>query len=354
MTTEVLVAYDVGGTNSRVGFALFEKGCAVSLPEFAEPISRPRRGAGALLAFIEETLAMLPEGAEIAGATCAFAGPVTHENEVCMTNWPEPRCVTRGDLVGAGLPEAVRIVNDMVAGAEGVLDRVERDRHGLVPLHDPGECDPDTGNIVFLAPGTGLGAATLVRTGLDDPTHVPVGCECQHTSLPTFAGDLGLCLGALQEMLGHAPTWEDVVSGRGIARVHAALQAVEFGTTPELPDDSEASAIAESATSGDDLAVRALTTYYRALGKFAQLLALGQQPCAGVFIGGATTSKNIEFIRRGDLVREFLDNRFVGQALAEVPVVVVEGDVNLSGALRLAAQAARARPPKTQFRSFGE
>jgi len=234
-----------------------------------------------------------------------------------------------------------------------VLDRVERDDEGLIPLHSPSDCEPQSGNIVFLAPGTGLGAASLVRTGLDDPTHIPVGCECQHTMIPAFHEDLVLCFGALTEMLGHPPTWEDVVSGRGIARVYAALQAMEFGTTPELPDDSGTSAIAEAAASGDDLAVRALATYYRALGAFAQLLALSEQPCAGVFIGGATTAKNIEVIRRGDLVREFLENPFVGQVLAEVPVHVVEGDVNLAGALRIAAQAARSRPPRAQFRSFG-
>jgi glucokinase len=351
---EVLIAYDVGGTNSRVHFALYENRRAVAHPDLPEPVSRPRRGTGAFIAFVEETLGMLPKGSEIAGATCAFAGPVAPDGSVCMTNWPEPRCLEREDLVEAGLPGDTRIVNDMVAGAEGVIDRVEHGGDGLVALHDPEALDTATGNVVYLAPGTGLGAATLVRTGLSDPSHVAVGCECQHTAMPVFAEDMGACLDALTKMLGRTPTWEDVVSGRGIPRVHAAIEAIEFGTEPSLPaDDAEAGAIAEAAADGDPVAMRALVTYYRALGKFAQLLALAEQPCAGVFIGGRTTEVNLEIVRQGDMVREFLENRTVGQALSEVGVHVVHGDVNLAGALRIAAQAARARPPKSTFRSFG-
>jgi glucokinase len=353
MGQEVLVAYNVGGTNSRVAFAGFEKGRAVRLPELAEPISQPRRGTDEFLAFVQETLGMLPGGAVIAGAACAFAGPVTHGDEVCMTNWPEPRCVTRDQLVEVGLPAATRVVNDMVAGAEGVLDRIDHGGAGVTRLFDPGDRDLDSGNIVFLAPGTGLGAATLARTGLADPAHVPVGCECQHTAIPAFADDVSGWLDPLGEILGRVPTWEDVVSGRGLAYVHAALVAADSGSLPEAPDDSGTPAIAEAALAGDTLAERALTVYYRALGRFAQLLALGAQPCVGVFLGGATTSKNIDFVLRGDLVREFLDNDLMAETLAEVPVQVVEGELNLDGGLRIAAQAARARPPKAQFRSFG-
>jgi glucokinase len=349
---EVLVAYNVGGTNSRMTMAGFEKGRAIPLAEFEGPLSEPRRGADEFLDFVERTLATVPEGAEIAGAACAFAGPVTHDDEVCMTNWPEPRCVTRDQLISAGLPAAVHVVNDMVAGAEGVLVRIDRADEGITRLRDTDGRRPEEGSIVFLAPGTGLGAATLARTGMADPTHVPVGCECQHTPIPAFADDARVWLEPLAEMLGHPPTWEEVVSGRGLAYVHAALSTHDDGV-PSLPDDARTPEIAEAALAGDEVAGRALTVYYRALGRFAQLLALGAQPCAGVFIGGATTSKNLEFVQRGDLVREFLDNPVMGHTLAEVPVLVAEGELNLDGGLRIAAQAARARPPKAQFRTFG-
>jgi glucokinase len=242
----------------------------------------------------------------------------------------------------------------MVAGAEGVIDRVEHGGDGLVALHDPAPLDTAAGNVVYLAPGTGLGAATLVRTGLADPSHVAVGCECQHTAMPVFAEDVAEVLSAIAAMLGRVPTWEDVVSGRGIPRVHAAIEAIEFGSKPALPaDDADATAIARAAADGDPVATRALVAYYRALGSFAQLLALAEQPCAGVFVGGRTTEQNLEVVERGDLVREFMDNDTVGQALTEVGVHVVRGDVSLSGALRIAAQAARARPPRSTFRSFG-
>jgi glucokinase len=155
-------------------------------------------------------------------------------------------------------------------------------------------------------------------------------------------------------MLGHRATWEEAVSDRGVARIHAALVSLDTGTAPQEPSDLDALVVSEAAASGDPLAEQALAIYYRALGRFVQLLALSEQPCAGVFVGGTVTLRNLEFVRRGDLVREFLDNRFVGHALAEVPLHVVEGDVNLAGAVRIAAQAARARPPKAQFRSFGD
>ncbi len=296
---------------------------------------------------------MLPRGTEIAGATCAFAGPVTHGDEVCMTNWPEPKCVARDDLVGVGLPAAVRIVNDMVAGAEGVLDRMDRGGVGVTSLYDPGPVDPDSGNVVFLAPGTGLGAATLARTGLADPTHVPVGCECQHTAIPAFSDEMAEWIEALAQMLGHAPTWEDVVSGRGLARLHAALQAAESGAAPELPDDSETPAIAEAALSGDELAERALTIYYQVLG--------ASRNCSPSARSRARASSSVARRPRRTSTSSAEETSCASSWIMMSWVRrwprcrcgPWKASCSLAGGLRIAAQAARARPAKAQFRSFG-
>jgi len=308
---ELMVAVDVGATNVRARIA--SAGIAVT-----DDITTRVGSAQSLYEFVADAVRVARDHGEIVAAVVDVAGMIDGDR-VHVTNWPTDSLVEVGRLEDAGLPIGrTQLVNDMVAGVWGALARV----------------DVGDGNLVYVAPGTGLGAATLVRHGLGPLGGTVVACESQHTQIPRFEGEIGRTVDEIARVLGRAPTWEELVSGPGLVRVYQAQRS----TTTSL----DAAAIATAARDGHDPhALAAMRVYYLALGHFAQTLALTCLPCAAVVIGGASTQRNLELLHASGLAETFADHPRFGDMLAGVPVHALDGDVNLEGGLWLAARAGR-------------
>jgi len=343
----VIIAFDIGGTNVRAVVAPVSTHVAGAIPNAyaaAAPLVNQGGSKQALQRFVESVLNGLDAKDQVAAAVLAFAGPATPDS-VRMTNWPEPREVTLGELEEAGLPLGrTRVVNDMAAGMTGVRALIE----GAVEtaferVSDTGGMQTDevparvvTGNLVYIAPGTGLGAAALVGD-------LVVGCEAQHTPMPVFDDEIAPVAERLRYAAGRAPTWEEFVSGRGLTAIHSALIAPE-GERLNVADvdASAARAIAGHAAEGVGSAVRAVELYYRCAARFAQFLTLALQPCAGVFFGGSSTIANRELLQASGFGRAFADNAVMDATLARTPVwIVLEEAVNLIGALAIAGELAK-------------
>lgn len=342
MADRVVLAVDVGGTNTRARVVSCA-GKGVAGPAGDDRSARIST-AHALLSFIARAAAEAVRLGPIAGATVAVAGPVVGRSSR-LTNWPSDNTVTVADLEGAGLPAGRTVlVNDMAAGAWGALERLERGAavrlRAAEPAAPEGEAGIEQGNLVYLAPGTGLGAAALVSCGPESHGKVAVSCESQHTQIPRFPGEIAAVAEVLEAALGHPPRWEDVVSGRGLVRIYEALDVDAPAPFERVSgaDADRARAIAAAARTGvDTRAARAVDVFYEVLGYFAQLLALTFGPCAAVVIGGASTEHNLELIRRGPLVSTFDRHARYGDLLRAIPIHTVGGDVNLVGGIRLAA-----------------
>ena len=91
----------------------------------------------------------------------------------------------------------------------------------------------------------------------------------------------------------------------------------------------------------DALSVAALDFYYRAAGAMTQVVALAFQPFAGIYLGGATTAKNISFIRRSSFIEGLQDNRIRGGLLRSFPVYLLPEYMNLDGTQYLASRSYR-------------
>jgi glucokinase len=358
------MAFDVGGTNVRgLVRRLADEGVAEH-PRATEVLRRPGGNARAVMEFVAEAAELLEEGDTIAGAAVAFAGPVS-DGTARMTNWPPPSAVGMSDLVEAGLPAGRTVVlNDMVAGALGVAALVGEGGPSATTferLREPARSGPagtvvaasdesPRGSLVYVAPGTGLGAAVLVPCGSDGPpAWTPVACEMQHTTLPELDDEIASVADAFAAMEDRRPTWEELVSGRGLARIHALLADMGehpvAGVGPGSPESEAAAAragrIAADAQAGDALAVRAIGIYYRCAARFAQALALAHLPCDGVFIGGGTTRKNLALLEAAGLAEAFDDNEVLGATLRTMELcAVLDEDVNLVGALGEAVRVA--------------
>lgn len=356
-----LLAFDVGGTNSRAAATCVSDDDPGPHPDLREPVSRPVADRSGLEAFVGEIIERLPDDRSLAGVALAFAGPV-RDGVARMTNWPEPREISLADLEDWGLPrQATALLNDVEAGAHGLMEILaaeggaeggtEGGTESLVPLRVPGRgTDPGTGNLVLVTPGTGLGCAGLVRLP-GAGGRLPVASEAGHAAAAALDAEHATLIERLRDPASPgSPTWEDFISGRGLVTLYRHLPSGPVpGPGSLLDDDDPPGAIAEAALAGDDeRAVRALGLYYRCVGRFAQLLALAWGAAGGVFLAGGSTRENRRFIEDSRLVEEFLTNPTQRDLLEAIPLYLVLEELNLRGALAVARRlAGDGRPGRT-------
>ena len=344
-----MVAIDVGATNVRARIVTVADGGEVTSP--AADITAQVGSARSLYEFVADVVRAAERHGEVTETVVAVAGMM--DVDCCnITNWPTDSLIELSRLEAAGLPaRRTWLVNDVVAGVWGARARIDGGAAREPALSAPALGE---GSLVYLAPGTGLGAATLVRHGLGPLGASVVACEAQHTQIPRFAGDIARTVDALVGTLRREPTWEELVSGPGLERIYRAQCAIAGTEAVAAPRDEAsrastgpgapatpgagAGAIAAAALAGDAAALAAVRVYYQALGHFAQLLVLTHLPCAAVVIGGASTKHNLDLLRASGLTETFAEHPRFGGLLREIPVHTADGDLNLEGGLWLAAR----------------
>lgn len=341
--------------------ARVEHGSLMPDPDFPGLVFGKAASKAELRTFVGELLGRLEGKGRIVGAAIALAGPVSHRREVTMTNWLEPRDIRLEEFVEWGFPAGRTVlVNDMEAGCYGLVKHLEEDKtassaferltvDGDVSSQDVSNQEIATrgmphGNRVFIAPGTGLGAAGIIEGERIGGVY-PIAVELQHTPMPILNQSQGIVVNWLrdQKRIMH-PSWDDIISGRGLVHTYRALRSA-VSASMTLAKDSDvtvgvadpAAAVAKAGVRGEDVvAEQALSVFYTCAGYFCQLMALGFQAFGGVFIGGKSTIKNREFITKSALLEAFLDNAPQRSLLARFPVYLVkEEDLNPDGALWL-------------------
>jgi glucokinase len=329
----VILGGDVGGTKTNLG--LFEPGGGV--PRLVAAATFASRDFQGLAPVIAAFLRQLPPGAAAgAGPVAAcfgVAGPVIDNR----TSTPNLAWEIDGGAVAAetGLP-AVRLINDLVATAEGL------------PLLQAGElatlqagAPTPAGNQVLIAAGTGLGMALLpVVAG----ARIAVPSEGGHADYAPRNDDEVALLLYLRRRFGEHVSTERVVSGPGLGVIYEHLR--DAGLAPEsaevraaLAVSDPARVIAEAALAGADrLSSRALDLFIAAYGAAAGNLALIGTATGGVYLGGGIAPKILPRLRDGGFLRAFLDKGRFGAYLERVPVRVVLNDrTAMLGAARCAA-----------------
>ncbi len=240
-------------------------------------------------------------------AVIAVAGPV-RDGMVSMTNrdwvWRE------GDLVAAGFARA-HLVNDLVAQAAGLDALSADDRRHL------GGPEAAEGPRLVLGVGTGFGGALVTAETI-------IGLEPGHAHV-ALGSD---ALRGLVDVLGRAPTIEDVFSGDGIGLWHLV----------RIGQRLSARALIDSALAGEGESTRSLTEWCESLGRVCGDLALVTGARGGVWLCGGVLPRivglgSLEAIRRG-----FEDRQSLGDYVRAVPLWLVTAD---DAALRGAAVLSR-------------
>lgn len=321
-----ILCADVGGTKTRI--ALCESD-GVQVRIHAEQ-DYPSAAFSNLEAPLKQFLAQGHHPFD--GACFALAGPV-QDQRCSTTNLPwtlDARSLA--DHLGI---DRVLLLNDLEAAAWGIgaLDPLD-----LFPLQT-GASHP-LGNASIIAAGTGLGEAGLYWDGI---RHRPFASEGGHADFaPSDEREFKLHQ-HLADRLGHV-SWEDVVSGPGIDRIHTFLCAYRH-TPPPLdcaaqcsPDP--AAAIAHAAIAGTcPLCQETLGLFLTLLGREAGNHALKLMATGGVYIAGGIAPKLLDLLRGPAFLRGFLAKGPMEPLMRRMPVnVVLNERIPLLGAALARAQ----------------
>ena len=251
---------DIGGTNTRVALADGEAIQKGSVERF-----RNVDNAG-LAPVLEAYLSSKGlSAADIDGVCVDIAGPV-QDGVGTLTNldWRVDKNVLR-DSLGA---TRVAVLNDLQAQGHALGRIAEADMIRVIAQPDASE---NAAKLVINL-GTGFNAVPVFDTEFG--RFVPPS-EAGHVSLPAALPDLLPHLGVLCDRDGY-PAVEEVLSGRGVSKVHAALHGEDLA-----PGD-----VLDGIAAGDTAALATGRLFVKVFGDVASALALHHLPFGGIYVVG--------------------------------------------------------------------
>jgi glucokinase len=324
----VIIAGDVGGTNSRLVMLSLEG--KVLFHEVLES-----RGFRSLEDAVRTFLADAPP-AVVVSAAFGVAGPVI-DGRCKATNlpWVIDQKVTARSL---GIPR-VTLLNDLVAIAAGVLavprSKIRRLGGATTPRRKGA-------TIAVIAAGTGLGEALLVWDG---KRYVPCATEGGHTDFGPRS-ELEVELWRYLDGKFGRVSYERILSGVGIGALYDFFREVK--RAPEKRASTriiEAAvdrnvAIAQLGVSGESVAAeRAVELFASIYGAEAGNLALKSLAEGGVYLCGGIAVGLLPVLARGSFRASFSDKGRLKPVLDRMPLAVVtDTDVGLAGAARVALE----------------
>jgi len=314
----MLIAADIGGTNSRFGLfaAAGTRPTPVATREYA---SQDQAGFHEVLtAFAREV-----GSPDVDAIAVAVAGPVIDQRaRLTNVDWE-----VSAETIAKGMGvERVRLLNDLEALATSI---------GVLTIEEcetlqPGQVDPD-GNMAVIAPGTGLGEAYLPRVG--GRVNV-LASEAGHADFAARTDREIALVRMLRNECGRA-TVEHVLSGPGFQNLHrfthrsgAPCPAAPGGGVPP------ATVISRSGLDGRcQHCVETMDMFVEALGAEAGNLGLRGTATGGVYIGGGIAPAILPALRRPAFLSAFRDKAPMEALVQRMPVrVILNRDAGLLGA----------------------
>jgi glucokinase len=254
---------DIGGTNTRVALA---RGAVVDAGSVRRFRNADHGGIAAVIAAYLRQSGV--SDAEISGVCAAAAGPV-HEGVAQLTNldWRVDREVLAGALTAA----TSAVLNDLQAQGHAI-GHIAPD-HLIEVLPQPAH-SPYAAKLV-VGIGTGFNACPVFDT--EAGRFVPPS-EAGHVSLPASVPGLTDVLAEITDSHGF-PSVEEVLSGRGVGAVHAALHGRPAG----------AAEILAAMERREPEALETGRLFVQVMGQVVGDLALGHLPFAGVYLVGGVS-----------------------------------------------------------------
>ncbi|TYR38062.1 glucokinase [Sphingobacterium phlebotomi] len=322
-TGKKILAVDIGGT--KTSFGVFEvNDNKLSL------IREETFGSRSLGTFEEILQKFLTTGNQGMPDVLSIgvAGPVL-ENKVTLTNlsWEldATSLKTEFDI------EKVSIINDLEATAYGLVGLSAED---TVPLFESAETI--RGNMVVLAPGTGLGEAGIFWDG---EYHRPFATEGGHSEFaPRTELDVELLKYLQQE--DEIISWEHVVSGPGIYRIYKFLRDVKGNKEPTWlkenfkNNDNPAAVISHAAMRELDATCSlAMDLFVSYMARESASLVLKHKAVGGLWLGGGIPPRIFPLLKKDLFRQQFIQNAHMKHLLEKVSIrVILNSQAALIGA----------------------
>lgn len=309
-----VLAGDIGGTKTNLGLYASGK----TSPSVYATSTYSSQDAGGLEEMIERMLQRHP--VTVAAACFGIACPVMG-GECRPTNlsW----AVSEKKLRKQFGWNRVQLLNDLSATALAVPLLGHQELFSLNrPQHQK------AGNMVLVAPGTGLGQALLLH---DRGRYRPMASEGGHADFaPCDEAEVDLWR-FLHQRFGHVSV-ERVLSGQGLVNIYDWLTS---SNAPEasspvrqaMGTSDPAGIITANAINGTDrLCLEALRRFCRIFGAVAGNLALTGMATGGVFLGGGIPPKILPILETSDFMDSFIAKGRFSDFLAAIPVKVICND----------------------------
>lgn len=297
---------DIGGTNTRVALA---QGGVVDTATIRRYGNAGYEGLAPVLArYLEDSET---DHARVGGVCVAAAGPV-RDGTVQLTNlgWS----IDRTSLAEALTAETCDVLNDLQAQGHAI-GNVTSDH--LVEVVSAAPQPPHATKLV-VGIGTGFNACPVFELG--DARFVPPA-EAGHVALPAAVPGLADVLPALRER-GIFPSVEEVLSGRGVSNLHAALHGRE-----EAPAD-----ILGAMQARDPAALETGRLFVTVMGHVTGDLALSHLPFGGIYLIGGVTRAFAPWLAEFGFLSAFRDKgRFSGFMDQFAVTIVTDDYAALSG-----------------------
>lgn len=308
MTDKTLLIGDIGGTNARFALASperpgFHDAMTLKCADFAWADDAIRH-------YLKELSAESPT------VIClAAAGPVV-ENTIQVTNnhWT----LNAADISADFGIDAVRLLNDFAALAYSVPHLQPSDS---LPVGLP-ELKPlpeDDFNVAIIGPGTGLGAAGLIKRGA---SIIPVVGEGGHVGFAPKSQVQVEILSALRSKFDRVSA-ERLVSGSGLENIYWALTRIHGEQRTAL---SAQEIFANGGEGGDPRAAEAIHMFFEILGQVAGDLALTLGAEDGVYLAGGIAKRYPELLQNSGF-RNAFENKGRHRAYMErIPTLLITHD----------------------------
>lgn len=302
----MILGGDLGGTKTLLALAEINDG-RLSI------IRRQRYASQDYPGFDDLLADFIPDQPAIAAACFGVAGP-TDGRQTKLTYLPwQLSAGALEDRFGIG---RVALLNDFAAAAHGLPLVEKRD---ILTLH-PGRPIAQAPRVI-LGAGTGLGVAGLVW---QDGSYRIIPGEGGHFGFSPQTPEQGELWRWLLARHGRV-TVEDIVSGPGLARIHAFL-----GGSEQAPET-----IGQAALDGNDpLASETLRLWLECYGAFAGDLAMHWLAHGGVYLAGGLAAKLLPHVDIQPFIDAFLAKREHRELVATMPIhALTSEDLGLLGTL---------------------
>ena len=306
---------DVGGTNLRIALCR----APGSQPEIVlKDSTSAHRGLDGALQAAAKIAGVAPRSVLV----CA-AGPVEGAHvRLTNANWAVdgPQIAQR-----LGLEQGL-LLNDFEAQAVALPHLTAGMTHEICP-----GATRDTAPMLVLGPGTGLGAAALIKA---EGRWTVVTTEAGHAGFGPADAEEEAFWPHLERAEGRV-TFESVLSGPGLARLYAALRAARGLAL----DGVDAAGVQAAARRGDAVAVEAIRRFWRLTARCAGDLALIFLARGGVTLSGGVLPRLVDWLDPADFRAAFIAKQPMKGVMSDIPVrLIVHADAALFGMAELAAE----------------